>query len=133
LKEIEQRQDILLDKLDNLINQLNFYQIQEATILSLKSVREELVVHLSAKQPSKKILNLIEQFHDKLSIRTFRHSSLHDNSFNNPLQNSFSGDRKLAIIWADEADLPFMFHAHMKINDEQMIVNLLSQKLTSND
>jgi len=83
----------------------------------------------------KNILNLIEQFRDKLSIRTYRHSSLHDKAFNNQLQNSSSSsnNRSLTVIWADGEDLPYMFHSHMKINDEQSIVNLLSHQLTNNN
>ena len=133
LKEIEQRQDILLEKLENLIHQISLYEQRESTNSLLKTVKEEFVVHLSAKQPSKNILNLIEQFRKKLSIRTFHHSSLHDNSFKNPLQISSLGDRKISVIWADGTDLPYMFHGQKKINDEQSIVNLLSQQLTVSD
>jgi hypothetical protein len=98
-------------------------------------VREELVVHLSAKKPSKAILDLIEKNRDKLSIRTFRHSSLRGSSFDNQIQNLSSTNtqkvnRALTVIWADEENLPYMFHSHMKINDEQLIVNLLSHQLT---
>ncbi|UJR37183.1 hypothetical protein I4U23_029891 [Adineta vaga] len=65
-----------------------------------------LLSQLSTKQPSKEILNLIEQFHDRLSIRTYRHSSLRDNSINNQFQNLFSNNRLLTIIWADHENLP---------------------------
>ncbi|CAF2080905.1 unnamed protein product [Rotaria magnacalcarata] len=145
LKDIEQRQDSLLEKIDYLQNQLGLYlKIQDqgsnekATCLSSVPVREELVVHLSAKQPSKDILNLIEKFHDKLSIRTYRHSSLRDAKFNDPIQNLSSSNngnesRSLTVIWADGDELPYMFHAHKKINDEPSIVNLLSQELESKD
>jgi hypothetical protein len=130
LKDIEQRQDILLEKLEYLYNELLQYQkIQEK---KSKSNQEELVIHLSAKQPSKNILNLIEQFRDKLSIRTYRHSSLHDISFKNQFENSSSSsskNRSLTIIWADMENLPLMFYSHMNINDEQTIINLLSQQL----
>ena len=96
--------------------------------------QEELVIHLSVKQPSKDILNLIEQFRDKLSIRTFRHSSLHNVSFDHRIQdlsssNTDNKNRSLAIIWADGGKLPFMFHSNVKVNDEQSIVNLLSHYL----
>jgi len=134
LKDIEQRQDILLEKIENLYNQLVVYQDKSSTLSSIH-IREELVVHLSAQKPSKNILNLIEQFHDKLSIRTYRHSSLRNPSFNNPLQNSSSSSnnhRSLTIIWGEGDDLPNMFHSHMKINDEQQIINLLSHEITNN-
>jgi len=132
LKNIQQHQDILLEKIESLYNQLILYQNKKKTFVP---IREELVVHLSAKQPSKNILNFIEQFRDKLSIRTYRHSSLHDKAFNNQLQNSSSSsnNRSLTVIWADGEDLPYMFHSHMKINDEQSIVNLLSHQLTNNN
>jgi hypothetical protein len=100
-------------------------------------IREELVVHLSAKNPSKNILNLIEQFREKLSIRTYRHSSVSNASVGNQIQdlsssNNQKSNRSLTIIWADGENLPFMFHSHMNINDEQSIVNLLSHQLTNN-
>jgi len=143
LKDVEKRQDDLLEKIEYLYGQLVLYQNKEsnekATVLSSMPAPEELVVHLSAKQPSKTILNLIEQFRDKLSIRTFRHSSLRGSSFNNPIQNlslinnQNKTTRSLAVIWADEENLPFMFHSHMKINDEQLIVNLLSNLLTNDN
>ncbi|CAF3302599.1 unnamed protein product [Rotaria socialis] len=145
LKDIEQRQDSLLEKVDYLQSQLALYlKIQDqgsnekATCLCSVPIREELVVHLSAKQPSKDILNLIEKFHDKLSIRTYRHSSLRAAKFNYPIQNLSSSNngnksRSLAVVWADGDELPFMFHAHTKINDEPTIVTLLSQELESKD
>ncbi|CAF3920682.1 unnamed protein product, partial [Rotaria sp. Silwood1] len=107
--------------------------------LSSVPIRQELVIHLSAKQPSKNILDLIEKFHDNLSIRTYRHSSLRDISVDNYIQNLSSTNsqnqkkRSLAIIWADDDNLPYMFHSQMKINDEQSIVNLLSHELTNNN
>jgi hypothetical protein len=133
LKEIEKRQDILIEKIEQLYNQLTLYQ---TNVLSSIPVREELVVHLSAKQPSQPILNLIEQFREKLSIRTYRHSSLLNASFNNQIQdlsstNNQKSNRSLTIIWADGENLPFMFHSHMNINDEQSIINLLSHELTN--
>ncbi|CAF1216323.1 unnamed protein product [Rotaria sordida] len=140
LKDIERRQDVLLDKLEQLYNQLILYKKNQNSIdLNLVPIRKELVVHLSAKQPSKNILNLIEKFRDNLSIRTYRHSSLRDVSFDNYIQNLSSTNNQnkkhsLAIIWADDDDnLPYMFHSQMKINDEQSIVNLLSHQLTKND
>ncbi|CAF4405527.1 unnamed protein product, partial [Rotaria sordida] len=72
LKDIERRQDVLLDKLEQLYNQLILYKKNQNSIdLNLVPIRKELVVHLSAKQPSKNILNLIEKFRDNLSIRTY--------------------------------------------------------------
>jgi len=142
LKDVEKRQDDLLEKIEYLYGQLVLYQKKEsnekATVLSSMPAPEELVVHLSAKQPSKTILNLIEQFRDKLSIRTFRHSSLRGSPFTNPIQslssiNNQNSTRSLAVIWADEENLPFMFHSHMKINDEQLIVNSLSNLLTNDN
>ena len=136
LKEIEQRQDILLEKIEQLFNQLNLYQKGKSDILSSMPNREELVVHLSAKNPSKNILNLIEQFREKLSIRTYRHSSLANTSFANPIQdisasNNQNSNRALTIIWADGENLPHMFHSQMIINDEQSIINLISHELTN--
>jgi hypothetical protein len=136
LKEIEKRQDILIEKIEQLYNQLILYQKNQTNVLSSIPVREELVVHLSAKQPSQPILNLIEQFREKLSIRTYRHSSLLNASFNNQIQdlsstNNQKSNRSLTIIWADGENLPFMFHSHMNINDEQSIINLLSHELTN--
>jgi hypothetical protein len=138
LKDVEKRQDDLLEKIEYLYSRLVLYQNKEsnekATVLSSMPAPEELVVHLSAKQPSKNLLNLIEQFRDKLSIRTFRHSSLRGSSFNNPISiNNQNKTRSLAVIWADGENLPFMFHSHMKINDEQSIVNLLSNLLTNDN
>jgi hypothetical protein len=142
LKDVEKRQDDLLEKIEYLYSRLVLYQNKEsnekATVLSSMPSPEELVVHLSAKQPSKNLLNLIEQFRDKLSIRTFRHSSLRGSPFNNPTQNLSSINnqnktRSLAVIWADGENLPFIFHSHMKINDEQLIVNLLSNLLTNDN
>lgn len=136
-QEIEQRQDQLLEKIENLFNQLLLYQkcesSEKADALSLLSIREEFVVHLSAKQPSEKILQLIEQFREKLSIRTFRHSSLRNQPFNSPLATSASStnNRKLTVIWSAEENLPSMFHAHMQLNNEQAIINLLSHQLTN--
>ncbi len=99
-----------------------------------KSIQEELVLHLSTKQPLKNILNFIEQFRDKLSIQTYRHSSLHDKSFTSQIQNSLSSSKNylLTIIWSDIENLPFMFYSHMNMNTEQSILNLLSQQLTNN-
>ncbi len=133
LKNIEQRQDILLKKIEYLYDGISQYQKIKNKVS--KPIQEELVLHLSAKQPSKNILNFIEQFHDKLSIRTYRHSSLRDISFNNPIQNcsSSSKNRLLTIIWSDKENLPFMFHSHMNLNNEQSIINLLSQQLTNNN
>jgi len=51
LKNIQQHQDILLEKIESLYNQLILYQNKNKTVVP---IREELVVHLSAKQPSKK-------------------------------------------------------------------------------
>ena len=97
-------------------------------------ILEPLVVHLSAKQPSKSILDFIEKFREKLSIRTHRHSSVRDQSFNNKLQNSptTSTNRPLTIVWAEGDELPYMFHSQMKITKEQEIVNFLSHQLTKN-
>ncbi|CAF0773381.1 unnamed protein product [Adineta steineri] len=133
LKDIENRQDVLLEKLNYLSTQLTLYQDHKINSIP---IREELVVHLSAKQPSKNILNLIEQFRDKLSIRIFYHSSVRDASLKNQAQNLSSTNhsntnRALTIIWADSEDLPFMFHSHMKINDEKLIMNTLSDQLTN--
>lgn len=135
MKEIEQRQDDLLEKIDCLYNQLVLYQKRqslEKAILSLKSIREEFVIHLSAQQPSEKILKFIEQFREKLSIRTFRHSSLRNQAYKSPLADSPSStNRKLTVIWSAEENLPSMFHAQMQITDEQAMINLISHQLTN--
>ncbi|CAF1571407.1 unnamed protein product, partial [Adineta steineri] len=113
LKDIERRQDILLKKLEHLFNEISQYaEFQKNN--PKEPIQEELVVHLSAKQPSKNILNFIEQNHNKFSIRTYRHSSLHGISFNNPIQNvsSSSNNRLLTIIWNDDKEnLPYMFYS----------------------
>ncbi|CAF1571325.1 unnamed protein product, partial [Adineta steineri] len=103
LKDIERRQDILLKKLEHLFNEISQYEKFQKNNPKEPN-QEELVVHLSAKQPSKNILNFIEQNHNKFSIRTYRHSSLHGISFNNPIQNvsSSSNNRLLTIIWNDD-------------------------------
>ncbi|CAF1003206.1 unnamed protein product [Adineta steineri] len=135
LKDIERRQDILLKKLEHLFNEISQYgEFQKNN--PKEPIQEELVVHLSAKQPSKNILNFIEQNHNKFSIRTYRHSSLHGISFNNPIQNvsSSSNNRLLTIIWNDDRqNLPYMFYSNKNLNDEQSILNLLSQQLTNNN
>ncbi|CAF0800640.1 unnamed protein product [Adineta steineri] len=135
LKDIERRQDILLKKLEHLFNEISQYgEFQKNN--PKEPIQEELVVHLSAKQPSKNILNFIEQNHNKFSIRTYRHSSLHGISFNNPIQNvsSSSNNRLLTIIWNDDKEnLPSMFYSNKNLNDEQSILNLLSQQLTNNN
>ncbi|CAF4611343.1 unnamed protein product [Rotaria sp. Silwood2] len=140
LKDIEQRQDVLLEKLEQLYSQLVIYEKKQNKSIDLCSepIRKELVVHLSAKQPSKNILDLIEKFRDNLSIRTYRHSSLRDISVDNYIQNLSSTNNQnkkhsLAIIWSDGDNLPYMFHSQMKINDEQSIINLLAHQLTKND
>lgn len=138
LQEFEQRQDHLLEKVENLFNQLVLYlkhESMEKATLSLKSIREEFVIHLSAKQPSENIVKLIEQFREKLSIRTFRHSSLRNQPFNSPLAatSSSTNNRKLTVIWSAEENLPSMFHARMQLNDEQAIINLLTHQLTNAD
>ena len=130
LEDIKKRQEALLEKIEHLYNQIRLYQEKASTPPS----HEEFVVHLSAKNPSTKILDTIRQFHDKLSIRTFRHSSLKDNRVFSQLPNlssSNNANRSLSIIWADENDLSSMFHSHMKIEDEQQIVNLLSHHITN--
>ena len=131
MKEIEQRQDDLLEKIESLFNQLVLYQKQQS-LEKVKSIREEFVIHLSVQQPSEKILKFIEQFREKLSIRTFRHSSLRNQAYNSPLVDSPSStNRKLTVIWSAEENLPSMFHAQMQINDEQAIINLISHQLTN--
>jgi hypothetical protein len=137
LVDIAKRQDALLERIEHLYNQVNLYQKKGSNDAHpVAPVREELVVHLSAKQPSTNILNLIDQFHDQLSIRTFRHSSLKDLSAYSQVpklssSTAPSAKRSLTVVWADGEDLPFMFHSHMKITDEQFIVNLLSHQLTN--
>jgi len=109
LKDIEQRQDILLKKIEYLYDGISQYQKIKNKVS--KPIQEELVLHLSAKQASKNILNFIEQFPDKLSIQTYL---------------------LLTIICSDIEHLPFMFYFHMNINHEKSILNLLSQPLTNN-
>ena len=135
LKHAQHRQDTLLTKIQVLLDQLGLYQSRAAATPSVP-VQEELVVHLSVAQPSKAILNLIEQCREQLTIRTYRHSSvdaaamaklsLNNNNNNN---NASKSKRTLTVIWADGADLPFMFHSRMLISKEQDIVNTLSQQL----
>lgn len=133
LAEVEQRQDHLLEKIEQLMLQVTLLEkSQSAARLSVPR-REELVVHLDAQQPSKAILALIEQFRDQLSVRTYRHSSVRTT---NPLQHlSSSNDgknkRTLTVVWAEGEHLPYMLHSQMTLNDEQAIVNVLSQQLTS--
>ncbi|CAF1285112.1 unnamed protein product [Adineta ricciae] len=112
LEGIQKRQDALLEKIEYLYNQIRLYQDKASTPPS----HEEFVVHLSAKNPSAKILDTIRQFHD--------------NQLPN-LSSSNNANRSLSIIWADENDLSSMFHSHMRINDEHQIVNLLSHHLTN--
>jgi hypothetical protein len=117
LKQAQHRQDTLLTKIQVLLDQLGLYQNRAAATPSVP-VQEELVVHLS------------------LTIRTYRHSSVRDTpvaaaamaklSLNN---NASKCKRTLSVIWADGADLPFMFHSRMLISKEQDIVNLLSHEL----
>lgn len=131
MKEIEQRQDDLLGKIECLYNQLIRYQKQQA-MLNMKPIQEEFVLHLSAEQPSDKMVKFIEQFREKLSIRTFCHSSLRNPTFKSPLIDSPSStNRKLTVIWSAEENLPSMFHAQMQINDEQAMINLISHQLTN--
>ena len=133
LKQAQHRQDTLLTKIQVLLDQLGLYQ-SRATAAPSVPVQEELVVHLSVTQPSKAILNLIEQFREQLTIRTYRHSSIRDTPVDTAmgklsLNNASKAKRTLTVIWADGADLPFMFHSHMLISKEQDIVNLLTHQL----
>ena len=123
-KNVEERQEKLLDRIEYLFKQLTFYQAEKSAV----PILEPLVVHLSAKDPSKKILNFINEFKMKLSLRTYRHSSLVGKQFQDPLKQVSTDNRTLTIVWADGNELPYMFHSHMKITDEQAIVNLLSQQ-----
>lgn len=137
LAEIEKRQDVLLERIEHLLKQVSLYRSKGSNDKQpAEPVREELVVHLSAKQPSASILNLIGQFQEQLSIRTFRHSSLTDTTVYSqapklPSSTSPGAKRSLTVIWADGDDLPYMFHAHTKVTDEQSIGNLLSHHLTN--
>lgn len=126
--------------MEYLLHQLSLYiNVQKQIALDKATpIREALVVHLSVKQPSKNILSLIDKFHDKLSIRTYRHSSVRDKSFVSPISNAKPSNtqndtRSLTVIWADDEQLPYMFHSKMKINDEQSIINLITHELTNKD
>ena len=134
LKQAQHRQDTLLTKLQVLLDQLGLYEKKAAAATPSVPVQEALVVHLSVKEPSKAILNLIEQYRDQLTVRTYRHSSVKDTPIDPAmaklsLDNASKSKRTLTVIWTDGTDLPFMFHSRMLISKEQDIVNMLSQHL----
>jgi hypothetical protein len=137
-EDIEERQNILLSKIEQLLSQVRLYQKRTtSTDVTSRSKREELVIQLSIKQSSTKILDLIERFREQLFIQTYRHSSLYTcSSMDNiiptvPSSTYTQGKRHLSIIWVNGEQPPSMFHSQKTINDEKTIINLLSNELSN--
>ena len=129
IEDISREQDRLLKKIDQIFRQLELIEEQR------NPRREELVVHLSTKKSSEKILKFLTDHHDRLNVRIFRHSSAISSvlpSLNLSTGKTNNSTCSLALIWTEKENLPSMRHANMIINDEEQIVNLLNNEMNKN-
>lgn len=125
IEEIAHEQDRLLAKIEQMINQL------ELMAEKRNPRQEELVVHLSVKNPSNAILKFITDHRDRLSLRVYRHSSVSSAPPSIDLSVGATG-RSMVLIWSERENLPQMIYQQMKINSEEEILNVLSHELNKN-
>lgn len=126
-QEISDQQDALLAKIDELFKRLELQQAEN------KLKRESFVVHLSTKTENKAILDLVERFRDQVSINSYRHSSLGNESSPMIRSTERAEGNRLTIVWAQRENLPSLFHSKTSLNDESSIVQYLSERLTLQD
>lgn len=126
-QEISDQQDALLAKIDELFKRLELQQAEN------KLKRESFVVHLSTKTENKAILDLVERFRDQVSINSYRHSSLGNESSPMIRSTERAEGNRLTIVWAQRENLPSLFHSKTSLNDESTIVQYLNERLTLQD